>query len=354
MPRKIVIIFILFLLSVTLSACSISFKGTAGGGNDNGVYRSETRGDKWLQKVLIPTVTGKPRSIGGINVASLVLDPSDDKALYLGSEDNGLFFTYDRGENWQAVGGLGKNTIAAVAVDPASKCVIYAASANKVYKSTDCSRTWTQAYYDNDVNVVINAIAIDSFNSANVCIGTSRGEVIKSSDRGASWQTVGRFDDSVEKIVISPHDSKIIFAATKRKRIFRSIDGAINWIDLSENLKEFKDSMRFRDLVASPSDKGLIILATHYGLLKSTSSGEIWSKIELITPEKEATINALAIGPQTANEIYYITNTTFYRSLDGGRNWTTKKLPTTKAGSKLLIDPEDASVIYMGVRAIKN
>ncbi|GAF89261.1 unnamed protein product, partial [marine sediment metagenome] len=46
-------------------------------------------------------------------------------------------------------------------------------------------------------------------------------------------------------------------------------------------------------------------------------------------------------------------NTTFYRSLDSGENWTTKKLPTTRAGWKLLIDPDNPDIIYMGVRSIK-
>lgn len=347
------LIIILLAAMLVATGCSLSFKTNEGGGNDGGIFRSDDKGDRWAQKVLIPTIAGRPRSIGGLNVVSLAIDPSDNKAIYLGSEDNGLFYTYDRGENWFGAGGLIRSTIKAVAVDPSSKCIIYASSGNKVFKSTDCSRSWSQVYYDNDVKVIINTIVIDSFNSANLYIGTSRGEAIKSLDRGASWQTVGRFDDDVEKIIISPHDSRIIFAATKGKGVWRSLDSGANWVDLSDKLKEFKDGMRFRDLSASKSEAGLIILATHYGLLKSADNGSNWLKIELITPEKEATINAIVIGSKDAKEIYYATNTTFYRSVDGGQNWTTKKLPTARTGSQLLIDAGDANIIYLGARGVK-
>ena len=351
--KKSKFILIILFLSFILSGCSISFNGGDAEGNIRGVFRSNDKGNGWLQKVLIPTVSGNPKSIGGLSVNALTIDPNDYKAIYIGTQDNGLFYSYDRAENWQVAAGLGKVTINAVAVDSGSKCIIYAASGNKVYKSTDCNRSWAQIYYDNDLTVSVNAIAVDAFNSANVYIGTSRGEVIKSSDRGVSWQTVGRFEDDVKKIVVAPHDTKVIFAATKLKGIFRSMDGGGGWVSLSEKLKELKDGERFRDLIVSPSDPGLIILATYYGLLKSADNGNSWSKIELITPEKEAVINAVAIGSKDAKEIYYVTNTTFYRSLDGGSKWTTKKLPTVNAGWKLLVAPDDPNIIYMGIKELK-
>jgi len=351
--NKLCLLILIIFAVITVSGCSISFNTKDGGGNDGGIYVTVNQGNTWQQRVLIPTTSGRPGSIGPLNTNFLAMDPSDRKAIYFGSIDNGLLYSYDGGKNWHLVKELGKISIKAVAVDPSSKCIIYVASGNKVYKSTDCSRTWAQVYYDNDVVTKINTITIDYYNSANIYVGTSRGEVIKSLDRGLSWQTVGRFDDSVEKIVISPHDSRIIFTATAKKGIHRSSDSGSSWVDLSESLKEFKDSMKFRDLVVEEVKAGRILLANNYGLLKSDDNGDSWSKIELITPEKEAIINAVVVSPKDAKEIYYVTNTTFYRSLDGGANWTTKKLPTTRAGWKLLIDPEDTNIIYMGVRKIK-
>ncbi|MFH1522429.1 MAG: hypothetical protein ABIE43_01260 [Patescibacteria group bacterium] len=351
--NKLLFFIISMLVIFAMSGCSISFKKGDGGGTDGGVYVTVDKGNIWQHKILIPTISGRPKDIAMLNANSLAMDPSDEKAIYFGSVDNGLFYTYDSAQNWQIASNLSKETINYIAIDPSSKCIIYSAILNKVYKSTDCNRTWSQVYYDNDIETKVNNIAIDHYDSANVYIGTSRGEIIKSSDRGANWQTIGRFEDEVKEIAISPHDSRVIFVATAKKGIYRSKDKGINWINLQDELKDFQDNLKFRDLVLAEADQGRILLATSYGLLESTDNGDTWSKIELITPEKKAIINAIAVSPKNSKEIYYVTDTTFYRSLDGGKNWATKKLPTTRAGWRLLIDPNDTNIIYLGVRTIK-
>ena len=344
-------IILLFLFVFITSGCSISFNtGSSSGVNDGGVYVTKNKGETWQQKVLIPTNSGRAKTIATLNTNALVMDPGDNKALYFGSIDNGLFYTYDSGDNWVVALGLNQSTIASLAVDPDSRCIIYAAIDNKVYKSTDCNRSWAQIYFDNSAETKINSIAIDHFKSTNVYIGTSRGEIIKSLDRGVSWQTIKRFENSVAKIVISPSDSRMLFAATAKEGLFISKDAGAGWQSLSEQLKDFKDILKFRDFVCAVDKPGQIFLATDYGLLASKDYGENWSKIELITPENKATINAIAVSPKDSKEIYYVTNTTFYRSLDGGENWTTKKLPTSRSGWKLLIDPKDTGVIYLGAR----
>lgn len=352
--NNITSLIIIIGLVIFTSGCSISFNTKGDGGNDGGIYLSVDKGRKWQQRVLIPTISGSPGSIGHLNTSAIALDPSDSKAVYFGSVDNGLFYAYDYAKEWQIAEGLDKATINDVDVDPSSKCIIYVATGNKVYKSTDCNRSWSQVYYDTDVNLSINSIAIDHYNSVNVYIGTSRGEVIKSLDRGVSWQTIGRFNDKIKEVSISPHDSRLIFAATVQKGIFRSTDSGVNWTSLEESLKDIKGAFNFRNLVLPVADSGLVILASDYGLLKSSDNGDHWESIELITPEDGAIINSVAVSPKNSKEIYYVTNTTFYSSLDGGENWTTIKLPTTRAGWKLLIDPDNTSIIYMGVRSIKN
>lgn len=352
--KKISLIVSVLGLSVLLTACTINL-GFGGGskGPDGGVFKTVNKGESWQPKSLIPTTTGRAGTVNGFDAQSLAMDPTDTKAIYYGTVENGLFYSYDGGENWFAAGSLGRFTINAAAVDPKNKCVIYASIDNRVMKSADCSRTWQQAYYDNDLDVTVPTIAVDHYDSNNVYIGTSRGEVIGSSDAGKSWRTLGRLENKVQKIVISPADSRIIFAATERDGLFRSTDKGENWASLSEMLKEFPDSERFRDLYVSRVQPGLVIMATNYGLIKTINNGDDWTAIKLITPEKDATINALLISEKNPKDIYYITNTTFYGSADGGDNWTTKKLPSSRAGWKLLGDPNDPNTMYLAVKQIK-
>jgi photosystem II stability/assembly factor-like uncharacterized protein len=345
-------VFLLIVSLFVVSGCSINLKSDSSG-SDGGVYYTENKGDTWQKKVLIPTTNGTPRSIASLSVSSLTIDPSDHKAIYYGSIENGLFYSYNQGTAWKHVSPLNKITISNVAVDPDSKCIIYTAIGNKLLKSTDCNRSWEQVYNDTSINVLVNTIAIDNYDSNILYIGTSRGEIIRSVDRGGNWETIGRFEDDVKEIVINPVNTKIIFVATLKKGIHRSMDGGANWVSLEENLKEFKQANRFKDIVILATDSREVFLANGYGILKTENNGESWKSINLITPETKTVINSLVVNPNNSEEIYYVTNTTFYRSLDGGKSWATKKLPTARAGWKLLADYENPDILYMGVMQFK-
>jgi len=341
----------LVLVLLLLSGCSLSFNtGGVNSATDGGVFRSVNKGETWTQKTTVALWQGKALDIRNVDANVLEMDPSDSGALYLGSSNNGLFYTYDQGESWQAAGRLGKIGVSGVAVDPSSKCVLYAATLNQVYKSTDCGRFWSQTYFDNDPAVHVKWIAINPKASAEIFIATSRGEVIKSTDGGKTWRTTGRLDGLVARIIIRPDNPDVIFAGTANKGLYRSLDNGESWEGIDDKLKDFKDHSLFRDLVFSVSEPGTIFLANHYGLLRSTDNGNTWTSINLITPKNEATINSLAVSPKNSSEIYYVTNTTFYRSVDGGKNWSSKQLPSSRAGVKLLINPNDPNIIYLGVR----
>src|SRR3989339_546867 len=266
--KKISFLFLLISILFVTSGC-VSVKSTKDTSNvDGGIFKTFNKGDTWQQKVLIPTTSGKPGSFAGMSVSSMIIDPSDEKAVYFGSEANGLLYSYNGGQD---------------------------------------------------------------------------------------WQTITRIKGGVQKMIINPNDSRKMYVVTSTQ-VFKTIDGGENWEEfnsLQDKMKELKLSNDIKDFVVTKSEEEKIFVATFYGLIKSSDGGNNWEKIELIPPEKKATINAIAINEKNPNEIYYVTNTTFFRSQDGGQNWATKKLPTTKAGWALLIDPTDPNIIYMGVKGFE-
>jgi len=347
------LILVLPVLTIILSGC-VQFKSNnkSAGVSDGGLYKSADKGTTWSQKAAIATASGKPASFAPVNNAALVIDPNDNKAVYFGSAGSGLLYTYDSAATWQIAKGLENATVRAIAVAPGEKCSIYAAVGNKLLKTSDCNRTWAQVYFDTDTAVTIDALALDPVNAAIIYIGLSRGDLIKSADKGENWQTLQRLKDKILKVAIDPADSKNMYIITAKKGVYHSADGGATVKDINSVVKEFKLNLEVKDLVFVKNEPGVIFLTTSYGLLKTGDNGAKWDKIELITPEKKGTINALAVNPKNSQEIYYVTNTTFYRTVDGGTSWKPLKLPTARAGWKLLIDPEQPNTIYLGVKSL--
>lgn len=355
--KKLFLTITLAGLVLTLSACTINIGGganTAANVNDGGIWKSLNKGTLWTQKTLIANVSGRPVSFGSFDLYSITRDPADRNTLYIGAINEGMLYTYDSGESWQRVGILGKIIPRAIAVDPVNHCNIYVAVDNRLNKSTDCTRTWSQVYYDTDLTLKVNGLAINPDNAMEVFIATSRGDILKSTNGGVSWTAIDQLKNvKFVKLFIAPQNSKVLFAASDTKGIYRSTDGGATWVSLEKNLKDFKDSMTFQALAFGQTGSSTVFLANKYGLLKSENFGDSWSAVELLTPEAKATINALAVNPKNQQEIYYVTNTTFYKTIDGGKSWTTKKLPSSRAGWFLDVDPVDGNILYLGVRGLQ-
>lgn len=321
-------------------------------GLDGGVYKSINKGNDWAQVNIVPTANGMG-SLNGINVMDLVFDPQDNNAIYLASAGSGLFYTWDGAQSWRYVESLGSGNINSVAVDYKNKCVLYTALQNKVWKSNDCTRTWRAVYYDTRADIHVSAVAVDPANSNVVYAGLSGGDLIKSTDAGTSWSTIRRFNDKVQKIVFHPTKTNIIFAATQNNGVWKSTSSGAKWTDLRLKTDKFSGSNDVYDLDIDKEAK-VTYLTSQYGIIVSNDLGENWQKVDLLTPPGAVHIYSFAVNPENAQEIYYSTASTFYFSFDGGRNWVTKKLPTSRAGTALLVDPKNPSLLYLGTRKFDN
>ncbi|MDD2680649.1 MAG: hypothetical protein PHE20_00935 [Patescibacteria group bacterium] len=360
---------LLLAFAALTSACSVSLgSNSVGTANDGGVWLSGDKGATWRQVSSIPTISGRPGSLANTDINMLSIDAQDSSAVYLGTISKGLYYTYNVNNGWVAMDNLGQGTINDVKVDPKAKCTLFVAITNRLYRSLDCGRGWQQVYFDNNPGVNVTTIAIDHYNSENIYIGTSRGDIIKSIDRGLAWRTIQRVNDNIARIIISPQDSRLVFVATNKSNIYSFYSNSVtvpkdsanvdknfavdNWQDLSLVLKDFNLGSNFRDIVVSPSDASLF-LATEKAIVRSPDQGLTWENIKLLTPEKDAIINAIAINPNNSQEIYYVTNTTFFSSPDGGVTWITKKLSTSRAGWELLVDFNNPKNIYLGTKKLQ-
>lgn len=350
---KKVLLSLLLIACFSLSGCVTFNKKQDTTAVDGGVFKTANKGTTWKQAVLLPTTSGRPASFSSLNLATMSLDPSDHNAVYYGSMGSGLLYTYDGANNWYQAKDLGNSVIWDIAVDPNNKCIIYASIQNKLFRSMDCNRSYSRIYYDNEGSVFVSAIAVDHYDSNNIYIGVTRGDLIASSDKGESWRTIKRFNKKITDLYIDPNDSRIMYVRTASDGVFRSDDNGNTWQNFSGILNELKKGNNIKDIILFKDKPDLIYYVMNYGILKSTDGGKNWEKIDLILPDNKANVNSAAINPQNEKEMYYVTNRLFYRSNDGGQNWTPTQLPTSRAGWKLLIDPVNPNILYLGVRALQ-
>jgi photosystem II stability/assembly factor-like uncharacterized protein len=279
------------------------------------------------------------------------MDPQDNDFLYIGTRGNGMLYSDDGGASWRQprYSTLQSDTIYSVEVDPTDVCTVYVARGQRLYRTTDCMRSFdSETYVETRSGVNVVQIAVDWYDNNIIWIGLSNGDVLKSEDFGETWQTSKKIGKEISEMLVSSSDSRSLLVSTYSSGIYKTTDQGETWEGIEGNIKDLKDADEVYDVIQS-ADAGVIIATTTYGLLKSTDFGSTWEPIDLITSSGQVTIRAVGIDIDNPDTIYYAANSTFYRSFDGGSTWDTERLGSSRVPRVMLVDPEDSSVLYVGV-----
>lgn len=317
-----------------------------------GVYRSNDRGDTWTTRNALLSASANARpNLNSTNVQVLLADPTDPRTIYLGSQGNGLYYTYDRADSWWQSRPIPAGTINAVAVpsDAALRCTVYIASTIQIFKSTDCGRYWEQVYVDTRRKEQVLSLAVHLKKTQTVYAGLTTGDLIRSEDGGKRWETVARLPGRITRLLPHTLNHDTIYITIDKRGVWRTIDGGKTWQDMSEGLKVYKGSLDIKSIVIDPTRPETVIVATPYGLIRTIDGGTVWAPLRLITPPGKANISSIALNPSNTAELYYTTDTTLLRSSDAGETWETRTLPVPGTKTTLLVDPQESKVLYLGV-----
>lgn len=343
--------------ALVLSVLVLTGQGCLGFGGgqkppDGGVFRSGDAGGNWVQTVAVPAAKGVG-TIGNTNLITLSADPQDARVLYLGTRENGLLYSEDAGVSWRQFrdDALKTGRVDAVAVDPKDVCTVFVAHGQRLFKTTDCGRTFDgEAYVETRAGVSIRRVVIDWFNTQIVWIALSNGDVIRSTDGGRNWRTSLSAKDDIPAFLMSAVDSRVLLIGTATNGFYRSVDAGETWTPIKKELNDLRNASHVFALVQT-ADAGVVLAATKYGLIRSKDFGASWEPLTLLSAPGQLTIKALGVDPKNANHLYYAALSTFYSSEDGGTSWKTAKLPSTRIPEVMHVDPKDASVVYLGVAA---
>jgi uncharacterized repeat protein (TIGR01451 family) len=142
----------------------------------DGVFKSTNGAGSWTN------VSNGINLAHSLGTTSVVADPASPSTLYAISF-NGVFKTTNGGGNWSAVNnGLSAMVDGvtftprptAIAIDPLAPATLYVATGSGIYKTTDGGANWA-ASSGGLANRVVNDVAVDRTNPANVYAATSSG-----------------------------------------------------------------------------------------------------------------------------------------------------------------------------------
>ncbi|PWB38962.1 MAG: hypothetical protein C3F02_00965 [Parcubacteria group bacterium] len=387
------------LLALFLLTGCLGLPNSVVGGNTKtailgGMFRSSDRGETWQRVTTLYTIGDKTLNFNAANITTMAFDPKDQKAIYVGTQTNGLFYTFNYGDGWFNT-LTDKGTVNSIVVNPESNCVIYVAVHNSIYKSVDCSRKWEQVYFETRSGQYITSLSIDYNNTNVIYAGTSGGSFLKSKDAGHSWDVLKRFDYYINNIIIQNHlDSRIIYVATQNRGIFKTLDGGQNWVNLLDLpvdqskideekvfnaavekkkkelgvtklpqaemdklekdkyilLKSVAGAYSVVSVSADLSVKDGLVYANPNGIFRLTD-GMMWKQLSLLTPPGKDNIYSVIVNPKDTNEVLYGTSNAWYRSVDNGANWTIRSLPTDHTARIMAFSP-DQKYLYLGAYKI--
>lgn len=365
MSKKIYTLAGILFATVLMGASCVSFTG----GNTSGpmgVFMSADGGENWVQKNTLVTAQGA-KSLSGAKVYKIFTDPSDPKALYMGTRGQGLYYSYDGGATWSAsslnsLASMTEKFIYALTVDPKDKCNMYVSDGQHIYKTTDCQRSWQLLFTEERPTQRFVALTADYSDSKVIYGAQLGGDIFRSKDGGASWRIVKNFNFELRDLVIDRFNPKRLYAASYSQGIYRSDDGGEIWTNISNGFDNFAGSYNFYRLALNPTDKDSLFWVSKYGILRSNDAGTTWSDLKLLTPPGSVNIYGFAINPKNLSEIYYTgtilndnnknVRSTLYKSVDGGVNWVTRKLPTNTIPTDLLMSKDGSKNIYLGFTAL--
>jgi photosystem II stability/assembly factor-like uncharacterized protein len=231
-------------------------------------------------------------------------------------------------------------------------------------RSEDGGNSWTEIYNESSLNNSVNSIVADPSNSNTLYAGLNDGTLIKSSDGGTNWFIAYTFSsqDQILKLRFDPAHN--LYVLLKTNGISESTDGGTTWASITQpltNISNYNSTTLQNQSVSSftkfsldTQAAGVIYTTTSEGLFKTTDNGANWSQINLPVSGSQSSSNTPLLPRAITStdggmQVYTSIAGTIYRSIDGGNSWQTEETPTTNTINKILVDPQNSSIIYAGI-----
>lgn len=332
------------------SGCSLGGSST---GSMSGVLKSQDGGAKWDVKVKVD----EKKNISAVDVLSMAISPIDSRIVYIGTMNSGVFVSKDGAENWQQL-NFPPTKNYSLALNPKDGKTIYVTgvfqSRGKIYKSENGGVDWKEVYTEPTTGTVVVSLAIDKNNPEVLYAGNSAGLIFKTVDGGKSWKSIYSAGGPVTSIAFDASNDYFVYFLVFNQGILETKDGGTSIVKLDDNISKLKKGTGIFSLKTDPNISGVIYAGLNGDIIRSTDFGENWKSINTLNNAKSSSdlsIRAMDINPQNSNEIIYSSAQAIYKSVDGGVQWSTFQLETSKIVGAIKYDPTNPGTLYLGLRA---
>lgn len=320
----------------------------------NGVVKSVNGGADWQFSNRLASST--TASLASLNISKLAFDPQSTQTVYAGSYNGGLYKSADSAAAWTEI--LSKILVYDFAVNPINPKEIYAAgyynSHGNVLKTTDGGASWQQIYNEESSANAVRAIALNPFNPEQIVIGLASGNVVRSYDGGASWKLSNNFEAQVNRIA---WQNGFIYVLLKEKGLYKTADSADSYAELTAPVGKNQlfsfyyngSSPVYSQLYVDPMTPNFIYVTTSRGLFKTLDGGVTWTNVSLPVQSDAAYVRAITVARSSSNIVFASIGNTIYKSLDAGATWQTQAIATDGLIDYILIDPNLPQIVYAGI-----
>jgi len=284
-------------------------------------------------------------------------------AGYVGRADQkgtvGVFTRPAETGRWEHV--LADHEAYTVNVHPTDPNVVFAGTADGVYRSTDRGKTFRRTNFPDKVQIW--SFLVDANDRKLIYAGGSPISMYRSEDTGETWhklpdpgmpdRAVMPFACRVMRLAQHPSHPGTIFAALEVNGVMRTTDGGESWSDCSSGLIELAQKPHLKSKIVSdtynegmldghaiaisPADPDKVIVAVRMGLFETADGGKTWQDMELGR-----------FSPTTYGRDI---NGAVYRSTDNGTTW--KRFDKVQVHGTIMsvaLHNTDPNQVFIGAR----
>jgi photosystem II stability/assembly factor-like uncharacterized protein len=264
---------------------------------------------------------------------------------------------------WEVTGPWGGDVRALVASPADSNLLYLGTSDGQIFRSTDGAHTWQRLHPGIEKRgLSVDHIIIDPRDPSTMYAGAwavardEEGGVFKSTDAGEHWKMLdGTKGLSVRSLALAPSDSNFLIAGSanddpKLNGVFRSIDAGKKWERISPIGD--KEIHNIESVAIDPRNTNNVYIGTWHLPWKTTDGGASWKQTgyKAVGMIDDSDIFGITVNPANPDQVYVNACSGIYRSGSAGEKWV--KIPgipfSARRTYKLLVHPSRPQVIFAG------